>query len=147
MADRSNRVLAIIASFTLVAIALAAFMISTGKERTLTAGSPEAVIQSYLKNIIDKKNDRAALLFAQDSTCTAADLDRSFFDDNFRASLISTEVTNNRAYVKVNLTFSSGGPFDSGYSEKQSYRLDKEDGQWRIAGIPWPLYDCGVSKK
>ena len=147
MADRSNRVLAVIAGLTIALIAVAAILASTQKEKTLSTGSPEGIVQLYLTNIIAKKNDKAALLFAKDSTCTAADLDRAYVSEDFRASLITTEVSNDRAYVKINLTYSSGGPFDNGYSEYQTYRLDKEDGQWRIAGIPWPLYDCGVVKK
>lgn len=140
----ANRVLAIIASLTIVLIAIAAVLSATHKSKTLSADSPEGVIQMYLKNVIVGKNDLAASYFSSDSVCKASDIDRAYFPEDFRVNLVNTEITGDRAYVKVDINYASGGPFDSGYSEKQNYRLIKENGRWKISGIPWPLYDCGV---
>jgi len=135
----ANRVLVLIAILTILS--------ATHKSKTLSADSPEGVIQMYLKNVIVGKNDLAASYFSSDSVCKASDIDRAYFSEDFRVNLVNTEITGDRAYVKVDINYASGGPFDSGYSEKQNYRLIKENGRWKISGIPWPLYDCGVIKQ
>jgi len=28
------------------------------------------------------------------------------------------------------------------YTEKHNFRLARESGNWKILGIPWPLYSC-----
>ena len=143
----ANRVLAVIASLTIVLIAIGAVLSATHKSKTLSADSPEGVIQMYLKNVIVGKNDLAASYFSSDSVCKASDIDRAYFSEDFRVNLVNTEITGDRAYVKVDINYASGGPFDSGYSETQNYRLNKENGKWKISGIPWTLYDCGVVKQ
>lgn len=143
----ANRVLAIIVAVTVLLIATAAILTTTRETKTLSPDSPEGVVQLYLENVINGKNDLAAKNFASDSLCNASDIDRAYFTEDFRVSLVNTEITGDRAYVKIDVNYSSGGPFDSGYSEIQNYRLIKESGAWKITGIPWPLYDCGVTKK
>jgi len=120
----ANRFLLIILFVTVGLLAVAAFLTSNRDSKSYSANSPEGVIQLYLNAVIDGKHDKAATYFSKDSTCSATDIDR--------------------AYVKVEVEFTNGGPFENGYSEKQTYRLAQEAGVWKILGIPWPLYDCGV---
>ena len=142
----ANRFLLIILFVTVGLLAVAAFLTSNRDSKSYSANSPEGVIQLYLNAVIDGKLDKAATYFSKDSTCSATDIDRAYVSDNFRVNLSGTEVTANRAYVKIEVEFTNGGPFENGYSEKQTYRLAQEAGVWKILGIPWPLYDCGVKQ-
>lgn len=143
----ANRILVVIVLFTVILIAVAAYLSSTRETKELSSSSPEGVVQLYLTAITEKKNDLAATYFSSDSTCNADDIDRAYVSQDYRVALVGTELTGDRAYVKVDVNFSTGGPFDSGYTENQTYRLIKNNGIWRITGIPWPLYDCGVINK
>jgi hypothetical protein len=140
-----NRVLAIVVSGLVVVAVVAAVLAATRSSTTVAPGTPQAAVQGYLEAVLDGDADRAAGFLAPGSECTAADLDRAGVPDSTRVTLVSSTTDGSTARVKVQVSFGSGGPFDDGRSETQTFRLEQSAGQWRLSGIPWPLFDCGVS--
>ena len=138
----SNRILAVIVSFTLVLAAVAALLSSSKEIKELSATSPEGVVQLFLKAVIEGKSEDAAGYFSSTTTCDASDIDRSWMPETVRVNLADTEVTGDKAFIETTVDISSGGPFDDYYVESHNYRLAREGGSWRILGIPWPLYSC-----
>lgn len=130
----------------LVLLAVSAFLSSTREEKTYSSSTPEGIVQLYLKAIIEGKNDIAAQYFAANSECDASDIDRAYIAETLRVNLISSSIEADAAYVKIDANTSSGGPFEDGYNESHTYRLVKENGAWRLTGIPWPLWDCEMPK-
>lgn len=143
---QSNRILLGIGLLALALVVVASLLTMNRSEQNFKSGTPEATVQAYLKAAIDGKNELAISYLTSMTKCTADDLDRTYISDSMRISLLSSEIQGESAFVKIDAEYSDGGPFGSGYSEGHSYRLAKESGQWRILGIPWPLYDCGVVK-
>ncbi len=144
---RSNQVLIWIAGLSVVLLVLAAFITSNRAPNQLDASTPEGIVQSYLTAIIEGRHDEAARYFTKESECDASDIDRAYISDTLRVNLVSSEIKGSSAYVKIDADTSSGGLFEDGYIESHTYRLNQEGSNWRIAGIPWPLWDCGVVDK
>jgi len=144
---RANGVLALIAAVSLLLIAVSLFVSSNREETKYAADTPEGVVQLYLKAIIEGKHDKAANYFATGSECDASDIDRAYVSDTLRVNLVSSEIDGNSAYVKIEANLDSGMLFEDGYSESHTYRLAREKANWRLTGIPWPLWDCGDINK
>lgn len=143
----SNRILAIVVIVSLILISLSTFLTISREEKVFSPTSPEGVVQLYLRAVIDGKNDQAASYFVAGSECDSSDLDRAYISETIRVNLVSTTFEGESAYVKIDANTGSNGPFDDGYTEPHTYRLKKELGNWRIEGIPWPLWDCGGLNK
>lgn len=143
----SNRILAIVVIASLLLIALSSILTVTRDEKSFSSSTPEGVIQLYLKALIDGKNDQAASYFISNSECDAADIDRAYVSETLRVNLVTSSIEGDSAYVKIDANTGASGPFDDGYTESHTYRLSREGGNWRIEGIPWPLWDCGTVTK
>lgn len=145
--SNSNRILVFVVVASLLLIALSTILSITREEKIYSSATPEGVVQLYLKAIIDGKNDQAASYFLTGSKCDSSDIDRAYISETIRVNLISTSIEGEYAYVKIDANMGSNGPFEDGYTESHTYRLKKESGNWRIEGIPWPLWDCGSVNK
>ena len=133
---------------TIFAIALIFAISSQNSVKVLDNGTPEATVQSYLQALNDGRSEDAAALFASKSSCTVEDIDRAYIDKNAQVSLDKTVMTNSTsAIVYVSIQRNDAPLIADPYTESQDYRLTKEDGIWKLSGIPWPLYDCGVIRK
>ena len=143
----TNQILSVIVLLTIVLAAVAAFLTSTQETKEYSNSTPEGVVQMYLRSVIDGKNEDAVRYFSQDSTCDATDIDRSWMPENVRINLSDSRIESDKAYIDVAVDISSGGPFDDYYTEKHTFRLARENGTWRILGIPWPLYSCDELNK
>ena len=143
----TNQVLAIIVVLTLGLAAVAAFLTSSQETTEYAPSTPEGVIQLYLRDVIDGKNEDATRYLSRNSLCDATDLDRSWMPENVRVNLQDSRIEGDRAFVDIAADISSGGPFDDYYTEKHTFRLTREDGTWRILGIPWPMYSCDEVKQ
>ena len=143
----TNQVLAVIVIVTLGLAAVAALLTSSQETKEYSTSSPEGVVQMYLRDVIDGKNEDAIRFLSQDSLCDATDLDRSWMPENVRVNLSETRIEGERAFVDVAADISSGGPFDDYYTENHTYRLARENGAWKILGIPWPMYSCDEVKQ
>ena len=139
---RANKVLGIVvAAITIVAlIVVLAVKVPTAQ---LDKDSPEGVVQQYLSAVTDRDYSQAIEFLSTDSKCTVEDFDRAFIQESLRIALSGTSSTVSTASVTVKIENSSGDPFGGSYSETQTFRLVKDDSGWKIAGIPWPTYECG----
>ena len=143
----ANRVLAVIVLFTLALAAVAAFLTSSRETKDYALNTPEGVVQSFLNDVIDGKNEDAARYFSVTSTCDATDIDRSWIPDTVRVNLTNTQIEGDRAYIDVAVDMNQDQLFGDMYTEKHSFRLAREGGDWKILGIPWPLYSCDEVNK
>ena len=143
----ANQVLAFIVLFTLVLAAVAAFLTSSRETKDYALNTPEGVVQSFLNDVIDGKNEDAARYFSVTSTCDATDIDRSWIPDTVRVNLTNTQIEGYRAYIDVAVDMNQDQLFGDMYTEKHSFRLAREGSNWKILGIPWPLYSCDEVNK
>jgi hypothetical protein len=143
----ANRVLAVIVIFTFALAAVAAILTSSKEARDYAPNTPEGVVQSFLENVIDGKNEDAARHFSMTSTCDATDIDRSWIPDTVRVNLTNAQIEGERAYIDVAVDMNQDQLFGDMYSEKHNFRLVRESGAWKILGIPWPLYSCDEVNK
>lgn len=143
----ANQVLAFIVLFTLVLAAVAAFLTSSRETKDYALNTPEGVVQSFLNDVIDGKNEDAARYFSVTSTCDATDIDRSWVPDTVRVNLTNTQIEGDRAYIDVAVDMNQDQLFGDMYTEKHSFRLAREGSNWKILGIPWPLYSCDEVNK
>ena len=142
-----RRVLSVLVVITVLLAAVAAYLSSTTENTKYSPNTPEGVVQLYLTAAIEGKNDKAVNYLSSNSECSASDLDRSWMPESVRVNLGNTDTDGATVYVDTLIDISSGGPFDDYYTEKHSFRLVKESGNWRIQGIPWPMYSCGEMNK
>lgn len=142
----TNLYLGIVIS-TLLVIALIAAVATNNSTKTLSAGTPERVVQEFLEAINDGRNDLAVKLLASDSSCTIQDIDRAWRSPSGQIALLESKITGDTAVVRISLQRDPDAMMDISSDEEFMYRLIKELKQWRITGIPWPLYDCGGTKK
>lgn len=130
------------------AFALIFAISSQNSVKILNNGTPEATIQKFLQALNDGRNVEAAALFSVASSCTVEDIDRAYIDKNAEVSLDKAILTDtNNAIVYVSIQRNDAPLLSDPFTEPQDFRLVKEAGNWKIAGIPWPLYDCGVMTK
>lgn len=143
----ADRVLAVIVIFTFALAAVAAILTSSKETRDYAPNTPEGVVQSFLKNVIDGKNEDAARYFSMTSTCDATDIDRSWIPDTVRVNLTNAQIEGDRAFIDVAVDMNQDQLFGDMYSEKHNFRLVRESEAWKILGIPWPLYSCDEVNK
>lgn len=139
-----NRILGIIVALIALASVLVVVISLNKPVQDFDQNSPEGVVQSYLLDIFDGKYDSAVNYLEANTKCEASDLDRAFVPKNVRINLLEVMIDDSSARVKFQIETPSGAPLDSYYTEEQVIRLVKENQDWKITGIPWPLYDCGI---
>ena len=142
----TNFYLGVVISAVLI-IALIAAVATNNSTKTLSAGSPERVVQEFLQAVNGGRNDLAVKLLASDSSCSIQDIDRAWRWPSAQVALLESKKTGNTAVVRVALQRDSNEIMETSPDEEFMYRLIKESNQWKISGIPWPLYDCGGIKK
>lgn len=141
-----NRILgAVIGVLAIATIATLALTIGQNV-KTYDPDSPEGVAQAYLTAAFNRNFDKAAAFFAPDSECDASDLDRAFIQDSVRISFAGMSGDAERSTVRITADIPGGGRFGGSYEEQHSLRLVFVNDEWKLTGIPWPLYDCGPPK-
>jgi hypothetical protein len=145
--NKSNRVLLIIAIFTGLLLVSSLFLISSKDIKKLDPATPEGVVQLYLNEVINGQYEEAINYLSATSNCKATDLDRAYLADSLRINLVSSEINEESALVKIEVETQSGGPFNDSYTESHNYRLAIENTNWKILGIPWPMWECGLVTK
>lgn len=135
----------IVAAISIIAI-IAAITTESGV-KNFDQGSPQLAVQKYLQSITAGRNDLAAQYFSKQSTCTVDDIDRAYIDKNIQISLVKTDLDKNVAVVHISIQSDSSLFNGSMNDQEQSIRLIREDGMWKLTGIPWPLYNCGGNSK
>lgn len=145
MNRRAGTVLAI-AVGVLVLLAVVAGLVSATRDTAdLPAGSPEAVVQDYLRLVQDRDHVAALELLDPATTCTFEDLSSSSGEPAVRVVLVESRVDGDRATVRLDVVRGTGGPLQSEWSTEETFRLLRaDDGSgWSITGVPWPMYTCG----
>jgi sugar lactone lactonase YvrE len=142
-----NRVLVIVIGLIVVAVAIVTVLSSTKSAVVLDRATPAGSVQAYLKAILVGKNAEAAKLLSPDSVCTVTDIDRAYVVDTARVVLVDSTVKGATAEVRVRVEIPSGSPLGDVMTKDHTFRLVNSEGAWLVTGIPWPLFDCGVSAK
>lgn len=144
----STRWLAILGAGIVVAV-IAGIAVTTlaGGEREYAEGSPERVVQDYLRAVSDRDSTRAFSYFDPALLASCGPKPREAITNrgstSLRATLDRTAVHDGIAEVRVRLTesYNNDSPFGSGESTfTQTYILKQVDGAWRFAEAPWPTY-------
>lgn len=138
----------------LVALLAAAIGVALAeRETTLTEGTPEAVVQRFLKAVEDGDYETAHGMLSSElrSKCPVEQMAGQARFGGFRpledsrVTLEETRVFDGTATVTVRVTtFSSNelfGSSESSHFEPYSLRKDA-DGQWRFTVYPFPVYGC-----
>ena len=146
-----------VAFAALVIAAVAVALARPTREATYPEGSPEALVQAYLRAMEAGEYESALGMVtkSQREACTVSDLFTQRLADRLKDARVEIkDVRVQESTARLTLTIrhdgAGSGPFnDSGYSEEQLVTLAKEDGVWRVGesglgGGPWPLYYCGA---
>lgn len=124
-------------------------------EDTLQEGTPEAIVQSFLKAVDADELQVAHSFLAEDlkQDCPVEE----FFGDSFprshqlkdaRITFEKTTMVNETAFVTVRISRFQGrggllGPSESSY--EQQYTLRQQDGEWQFSQrYPWPFSRCPI---
>ena len=127
-------------------IAIAAVALSRSEPETLDPGTPEGVVQAYVRAILDGDDDTAIGLFSDElrERCTEGDFGQhGYVPDAARVVLRTVNDFGGSARVTIAITEGGGGFGDSGYTFEEEFRLDRSGDTWVITRAPWPYYDCG----
>jgi len=138
---KSSTIRNLILAIIVVVIGALVFIASRGENSRFETGSPEAIVQSYLRAMLERDNDRALSYFEAETTCDSSDLDRQYLSPDLTVDLIESKVTGDRAQVKMRIRYADNDLF-GGWSEDHSIGLTRVGGMWKITGVPWPLYEC-----
>ena len=142
-----NRVLAIFVGAVVLLAILAGVVVANRATPDLNPGTPEGVVQEYLKAVFAGDYPAAAGLLSPSSGCGASDLAAGYVPASARIVLDHSAVNGDHAVVTVNVTEGTGGgPFDSGYSHTERITVQREGGAWKITGLPWLLPSCVSTK-
>jgi len=137
-----NRLLALLVLILVIAAGSLALIAGERNESKYAVGSPESVVQNYLKAMADRDTTLAKTYLSSDSRCDIVDLDRSSISRDTAIDLIRSEISGSSARVDIRIRYATGDLFNSGWSEEQTIRLINTSGKWLITGVPWPLYSC-----
>lgn len=131
----------LIAVGLLVVIALVVVVVRNATPEMLDSSTPAGVVQRYAQAVIDDDGVAAgAYLVASPDDCSY--FDRA--DRDLRLSLRSTEISGDRATVRVAVTTSYGdGPFSSSESTSDdTFTLVKSQDGWMIEETPYEFISC-----
>lgn len=148
MASGPNRVLAVVVGVVVLLAAIAGVVAANRTAPTLDPGTPQGVVQEYLKAVLKGDYPAAAALLSPTSGCTSSDVSSTSFSDSARIVLKDTAVDGDTAVVTVDVTEGAdSGPFgDTGYTHTERITTQREGSTWMITGSPWLLYRCGSTK-
>jgi hypothetical protein len=139
-----NRVLLLVLAALAVVAVVAGIVSATRNTQQYDRSTPEGVVQAYLTALVDRDQEEAAELLADDSPCTVEDLDQAAIGDDVRVILRDTETEGDSASVDVEVVMNSGAVFGAAeWTERHTFRLVSEGDAWRITGTPWPMFECG----
>jgi hypothetical protein len=148
MRSRPDRVLLVVVAVAVALAVVTAVFAATRPTQILDRTTPQGSVQAYLTAVLDRDNAKAASFFAPGSPCSAQDLDRAYVADATRVDLVSQQVDSDTARVTVEVSIGSGsGPFAGVSGEQHTFRLTRSGSAWRLDGIPWPAFDCGLGAK
>lgn len=129
-----------------VLLVVAAVLAGTRKPETYPAGSPEGAVQAYFRALADRDPHRAGALFSTTLrvSCDPTTLPDPGYPTVKRVVLDRVTTDGDHATVSVTVTEVYGssllGPDES--TLEQTMYLVREGGEWRLADLPWPWFNC-----
>ncbi len=142
-----TRVLAAVVGAVVLLAGAAAVLATTRDAPAYDRDTPQGAVQAYVAAVIDGDHRAAAALLADDSSCDAVDLDeQSYGYEDSRVVLRETRIDGDEAEVVVGVALSSTGDLFAGPErfERHTFRLVGGAGDWRLTGVPWPMFECGM---
>lgn len=139
---RSHRVLVVLLALV-AAFAVVGALVANSRQITVDPSSPEGVVQSYLRAVIDGDGPRAVEYLEPQSKCTADDFTRYQVTNISEVRLVESDINGSDAKVAVDLEMGGNGLMGDVWRDRQNFALKNIDGQWRISGTPWPMFECG----
>lgn len=139
--DRSLLVVLIIVAVLVVAALVAVF--ARGGSQQLDPATPEGVVQTYAKAVMEGELETARNLMAMTHTSVGCEPISAFVSSGTRLTLVNSRVNDENAVVTVTINDGYSGPFgvSSGY-EDQFELVRSGAGEWWITYTPWTFQVC-----
>lgn len=140
---RPNIVLAVVTA-AIVALALTAAIFSL--RQPASAGdpsTPQGVVQSYAKAVVEQNYAAAVALLDPTLQCTDRHFLTSYVPENTALTLLETADATDPASVTVDIS-NYGDALAGSTAHQEVFELRRFEETWRITGAPWPVYDCWV---
>jgi hypothetical protein len=143
--NASTRWLVAIAGIVAVTVVVSTLVaVFADGEQEFEPGTPEAVVQSYLRAVADRDATRALSFLGEPVHDECAEIPRQAItqrgNTDFRATLEETFTTSDGAVVEVAITETYDGAFGGDSTWTYSFFLEQEDGEWLFSEVPWPFY-------
>jgi hypothetical protein len=142
---RSTSLLWVLAGLMVAALVAGLVIAALRPPDPLDVRRPEGVVQAYLQAVLDHDHAAAAGYLSEDTAerCPASAFRTAWVPEGMTADLDDVQVTGDRAEVRVVLHPTAAlPPFDAVDSTTELFRLARQDGAWRLTGVPWPLVSC-----
>lgn len=142
MKDRTRTPLIVLAAVVFAAVLGGALYGALAEPATYDPTTPEGVVQTYLKAVLDggelasldSMNADLADRCRQDSTSL------DYRTEGARVFLDKTTIDNDMATVTIEIRHSSDGLDE--WIENETIWLEKSADSWLISQPPWPYWDC-----
>lgn len=110
----------------------------------LDPGTPEGVVQDYVRAVIAGDRPAARSYLADELDGCGTRFPRYLADQAYRIEWLDTTLGEGEAWVTVSVAGSDPGIFGGNRSETYEFRLISEAGGWRITHQEWPWYECSA---
>ncbi len=141
MRTAPNLVLATIAGFVVIVAIGAAIFASRNTAPNWPADTPEAVVQEYVLAVIDQDYATAVAQLDPSLECSPEHFIQAYYPQDTAIGLVQAHISQHEATVTVEFG-NYGEPFLDPFIGQERFELVLTDQQWRIAGAPWPVYEC-----
>jgi hypothetical protein len=136
---RRHLILLLSAIAVLVIVSLVV-VFTRGEPELLDESTPEGVVQRYSIAVVDGDDDTAVGYLsagARDQCGTV----QNHGTENLRVTLISTDLRDDSADVRVRMT-RQGGLFGEEYPSEDDFKLVRAGDDWALEYVPWELNIC-----
>ena len=126
----------------LILAALAIFFARQDKQTYVSDDTPEGVVHDYVLAVINKDYEKAYGYLADIENKPTVDEFRQAFavgrvsPSSAGIRIGKAEITGDTASVEVDMIYTPGDPFSSGYNNVGSAQLLKQNGMWKISMMP-----------
>jgi hypothetical protein len=132
----------------LIVAALAVYFTRRGESNYVSEGAPEGVVHNYVLAVMNKDYQKAYGYLADlNNKPTFAQFRQPFAVGQLTPTgngiqIGKSVVTGNDATVEVNMVYTPGDPFSSGYNNVGTAQLVRQGGAWKISAMPtYNLWD------
>ena len=140
----SERRLLLWSGGVLAALVVLAAVFSFIGDTELDPGTPEAVVQDYLRAVIAGDRPSARSYLADELDGCGSRFPRYLADQAFRIEWLGTTRDAGEARVTVSVTGAGQGILGDSRPEVYEFRLVQASGGWRITHQEWPWFECSA---